>query len=61
MKIILKRNVLPGQEVWTGIPGRYESVPENWKGVYNFIEIAHRNEEGNLIHDYFDFEKVDEA
>lgn len=55
-EIILYEKLRPGQEVFTGFPGQYMNAPEE-PGTYRFIEIVHENEDGQLVHDDFEFEK----
>lgn len=54
MKIKIHKNIQPGQEVWTGIPGQYVNAPEE-PGTYSYVEECHENEDGQLVHDYFTF------
>ena len=56
MKITIWDNIQPGEEVWTGVPGMYVNAPEE-SGIYSFVEVCHENEDGQLIHDYFTFER----
>ena len=56
MKITIHKNIQPGQEVWTGIPGQYVNAPEE-PGTYCFVEECYENENGQLVHDYFAFER----
>lgn len=56
MKIKIHKNIAPGQEVPTGIPGMYVSAPEE-PGTYAFVEECYENEDGQLVHDYFAFER----
>ena len=58
MKITVHRNVKPGEEVFTGIPGQYLTAPEHGE-LWDFVEYAHENEDGQLIHDRFSFELVE--
>lgn len=56
-KITIHRHIRPGQEVFTGIPGNYETAPEA-PGLYSFVEYASEDREsGQLTHDYFAWEK----
>lgn len=57
-KIIIYENIEPGQEVFTGIPGNYETAPEA-PGLYNFVEYA-KVEEGQLVHVCFEWEQAPE-
>lgn len=56
MKITIHKNIKPGQEVFTGIPGQYVNAPEE-AGMYSYVEECHENEDGQLVHDYFAFER----
>ena len=56
MKIKIHKNIQPGQVVWTGIPGMYICAPED-PGTYSFVEVGHENEDGQLVHDYYTWER----
>ena len=53
-KIKIHQNIQSGEEVWTGIPGKYITAPEE-EGTYSFYELAYRNEDGQLVHDDYEF------
>lgn len=55
-KIRIHKNIPAGEEVWTGIPGQYVSAPEA-PGTYSFVEVCHEDESGQLVHDYYTFER----
>ena len=38
-RIVIWKNVKPGETVWTGIPGMYRTAPEG-SGTYSFVEYA---------------------
>lgn len=56
MKIRIHKNVLPCQMVSTGILGQYVNALEE-AGMYSYVEECYENENGQLVHDYFAFER----
>ena len=55
-KIKIHKDVLPCQMVSTGIAGQYVPAPEE-SGTYSFVEVCHEDDTGQLVHDYFTWER----
>ena len=56
-RIVIHEEVDAGQEVFTGIPGRYATAPEA-PGLYSFVEYAKEDHHtGQLYHVRFAWEK----
>ena len=55
-KIKIHKNVLPCQVVSTGIPGQYVTAPDS-EGTWSFVEVCHEDDTGQLVHDYFTWER----
>ena len=53
-RIKIKSGIKANQEVFTGFAGQYLTAPTE-KGTYTLYEIVYENEDGNLIHDDFEF------